>query len=132
MISSMNLGFRLSFSKVIYFDTRFAKHYLIMSHLPSCVCPQSTGTGGMKRGRGIKASKDTAASLSSAEWFSNETLPKGCGSTVGQKATLPRRDQSSSSSPPAHPAGCFLFPAPQPPPSPSLPFIHLTLNEWHT
>lgn len=106
----MNLGFWLSFSKVIYFDARFAKHYLIMSHLPSCVCPQSTGTGGMKRGRGIKASKDTAASLSSAEWFSNETLPKGCGSTVGQKATLPRRDQSSSSSPPAHPAGLLPLP----------------------
>lgn len=47
MIFSMNLGFRLSFTKVIFFDAGFPKHYLIMSHLPSCVCPQSMGTGGM-------------------------------------------------------------------------------------
>lgn len=134
----MNLGFRLSFTKVIFFDAGFPKHYLTMSHLPSCVCPRSTGMGGHGKhgsGGGIKALKGSAASLSSAEWFSKETLPKCWGSTVGHKAALPRRDQSSSSSHLLLPQlGCFLPPVqqPQPPPSPSLPFIHLTLNEWHT
>lgn len=48
MISSMNLGFRLSFTKVIFFDAGFPKHYLTMSHLPSCVGLQPTGIGGME------------------------------------------------------------------------------------
>lgn len=48
MISSMNLGFRLSFTKVIFFDAGFLKHYLTMSHLPSYVCPQSTRIEGME------------------------------------------------------------------------------------
>lgn len=137
MISSMNLCFRLSFTKVIFFDAGFPKHYLTMSHLPCCVRPHARV---QEEWKAQQWSRDKSLEGHSSITLISRVVQQGDPSQV---LWLPHGSQGNSSeegpelqffTPPAPPARLLPLPGttPQHHPSPFLPFIHLTLNEWHT
>lgn len=121
----MNLGFRLSFTKVIFFDAGLPKQCLNKSHLTSYVCPRARGAWKARQGR-----RDKSLEGHNSITLTSRVVQQGDFSELlrlhrGSPGTLPRREQSSGSS---HlllpPPGCFLFPAQNLSLSP-LPLCHL-------